>query len=195
MNDSDKKSNGWWLARLRTRSSHVNLAEQEKIQSGFIPSKYVAELDSIESEPWYFGNIKRMEAEKQLMLTDNQHGSFLIRISDGSNHAYSLSVRDNDSVKHYRIRWSDGSYYITKRVTFSSLCDLVDFYSKSASGLWVQLMKPCMKVDLPITEGLTHSFIKDFEIDRKLFVLERKIGKTFYSNWCYTKLCGILKKE
>ena len=182
MNDSDKKSNGWWLARLRTRSStHFNLAEQEQIQSGYVPSKYVAELDSIESEPWYFGYTKRMEAEKHLMLDDNEHGSYLIRISDGSNHAYSLSVRDNDSVKHYRIRWADGSYYITKRATFSSLSELVEYYSKSASGLWVQLMKPCKKNDLPITEGLTHSFIKDFEIDRNLFILERKIGNFNHS--------------
>lgn len=139
----------------------------------------MAELDSVESEAWYFGNTKRMEAEKQLMLDTNSHGSFLIRISDGSNHAYSLSVRDNNSVKHYRIRRSDedGAYFITKRVTFPKLNDLVTYYSKKPDGLWVQLMKPCVKLDQPITEGLTHSFIKDFEVDRKLFVLERKIGQ------------------
>ena len=179
VNEQDKKSDGWWLARLRTATSTSSSASnQERIKCGYIPANYVAELDSVESEPWYFGNTKRMEAEKLLMLDHNQHGSYLIRISDGSNHAYSLSVRDNDSVKHYRIRRSDedGNYFITKRVTFVKLTALVDYYSKKPDGLWVQLMKPCVKIDQPITEGLTHSFIKDFEVDRKLFVLERKIG-------------------
>lgn len=182
VNESDKKSDGWWLARLRSSSatsSQSSTQGPDKIKCGYIPANYVAELDSVESEAWYFGNTKRMEAEKQLMLEVNNHGSFLIRISDGSNHAYSLSVRDNDSVKHYRIRRSDedGAYFITKRVTFPKLNDLVSYYSKKPDGLWVQLMKPCVKLDQPITEGLTHSFIKDFEVDRKLFVLERKIGQ------------------
>lgn len=182
VNESDKKSDGWWLARLRSSSatsSQSSTQGQDKIKCGYIPANYVAELDSVESEAWYFGNTKRMEAEKQLMLDTNSHGSFLIRISDGSNHAYSLSVRDNNSVKHYRIRRSDedGAYFITKRVTFPKLNDLVTYYSKKPDGLWVQLMKPCVKLDQPITEGLTHSFIKDFEVDRKLFVLERKIGQ------------------
>lgn len=181
VNDTDKKSDGWWLARLRSSSNTTaqSTTNQEKIKCGYIPANYVAELDSVESEAWYFGNTKRMEAEKQLMLSNNAHGSFLIRISDGSNHAYSLSVRDNESVKHYRIRRSeeDGNYFITKRVTFNKLCDLVGYYSKRPDGLWVQLMKPCIKTDQPITEGLTHSFIKDFEVDKKLFVLERKIGQ------------------
>lgn len=175
VNEQDKKSDGWWLARLRSNSNQSD----DKIKCGYIPAKYVAELDSLESEPWYFGNTKRMEAEKLLMLENNQHGSYLIRISDGSNHAYSLSVRDMDSVKHYRIRRSeeDGCYFITKRVTFENLSHLVSYYSKKPDGLWVQLMKPCVKIDQPITEGLTHSFIKDFEVDRKLFHLERKIGQ------------------
>lgn len=178
IDEQDKKSDGWWLARLRSNSNQFGQAD-DKIKSGFIPSQFVAELDSLESEPWYFGHTKRMEAEKLLMLDQNQNGSFLIRMSDGNNHAYSLSVRDGDSVKHYRIRRSeeDGLYYITKRVTFKSLSDLVKYYSTKPDGLWVQLMKPCAKIDQPITEGLTHSFIKDFEVDRKLFVLERKIGQ------------------
>lgn len=180
VNEKDKKSDGWWFARLRsTTTNQFNQSDDNNIKTGYIPANYVAELDSLESEPWYFGNTKRMEAEKLLLLVENQNGSYLIRISDGSNHAYSLSVRDGDSVKHYRIRRSeeDGSYFITKRAPFRNLTELVDYYSKKPDGLWVQLMKPCIKIDQPITEGLTHSFIKDFEVDRKLFSLERKIGQ------------------
>lgn len=48
VNEQDKKSDGWWLARLRSNSNQLD----DKIKCGYIPSKYVAELDSLESEPW-----------------------------------------------------------------------------------------------------------------------------------------------
>lgn len=54
-------------------------------------------------------------------------------ISSGS---YSLSVRDFDQnqgemVKHYKIRNMDnGGYYISPRVTFSSLHELVEYYTR-----------------------------------------------------------------
>lgn len=118
-----------------------------------------------------------MEAEKLLLLDQNTHGSYIIRISDSSNHAYSLSVRDNDAVKHYRIRMSEeGKYYITKRAPFETLSELVEYYSTKADGLSVKLMRPCDKSQ-PITEGLTHSFMNTYEVDRSLFRLERKIGQ------------------
>ena len=174
VDEQDKKKESWWKARKRSAESG-----SETILRGYIPANYVAELNSIESQSWYFANTKRMEAEKLLMLEHNTHGSFLIRISDGNQHAYSLSVRDNDSVKHYRIRRSedDGSYFITKRVQFNNLSDLVLHYSKKPDGLWVQLSKPCVKIDTPVTDGLTHTYVKDFEVDRNLFKLERKIGQ------------------
>ena len=53
---------------------------------------------------WYFGKIKRLEAEKKLLLGQNEHGSFLIRDSESRRNDFSLSVRDGDTVKHYRIR-------------------------------------------------------------------------------------------
>merc|ERR1719220_2153701 len=44
----------WWYARSKAT----------KLE-GYIPSNYVAQLKSIEAEPWYFGKIKRIEAEKE----------------------------------------------------------------------------------------------------------------------------------
>jgi len=42
---------------------------------------------------WYFGKIKRIEAEKKLLQADNEHGSFLIRDSESRHHDFSLSSR------------------------------------------------------------------------------------------------------
>ena len=53
---------------------------------------------------WYFGKSKRIEAEKKLLAPQNEHGTFLIRDSESRRNDYSLSVRDGDTVKHYRIR-------------------------------------------------------------------------------------------
>jgi len=42
---------------------------------------------------WYFGKIKRIEAEKKLLQPDNEHGSFLIRDSESRHHDFSLSSK------------------------------------------------------------------------------------------------------
>ena len=58
-----------------------------------------------------------------------------------------LLVRDNDSVKHYRIRQGeDGRYYIARRTTFNTLHELVNHYSKTSDGLCVNLRQPCVHV-------------------------------------------------
>ena len=40
---------------------------------------------------WYFRKIKRIEAEKKLLLPENEHGAFLIRDSESRQNDYSLS--------------------------------------------------------------------------------------------------------
>lgn len=40
---------------------------------------------------WYFRKIKRIEAEKKLLLPENDHGAFLIRDSESRHNDYSLS--------------------------------------------------------------------------------------------------------
>ena len=40
---------------------------------------------------WYFGKIKRIEAEKKLLSSDNEHGAYLIRDSESRRNDFSLS--------------------------------------------------------------------------------------------------------
>jgi hypothetical protein len=92
-----------------------------------------------------------MEAEKKLLLAQNEHGAYLIRDSESRRNDYSLSVRDGDTVKHYRIRQLDeGGFFIARRTTFRTLQELVDHYSRDADGLCVNLRKPCIQVRPPI---------------------------------------------
>ncbi|XP_037962358.1 tyrosine-protein kinase Src42A isoform X4 [Plutella xylostella] len=156
----------WWLARSKKTK-----------QEGYIPSNYVARLQSIEAEPWYFRKIKRIEAEKKLLLPENEHGAFLIRDSESRHNDFSLSVRDGDTVKHYRIRQLDeGGFFIARRTTFRTLQELVEHYSQDADGLCVSLNKACVQVEKPVTEGLSHRTRDQWEIDRSSLKFVRKLG-------------------
>merc|ERR1712088_753128 len=157
----------WWFARRKATK-----------QEGYIPSNYVAKLKSIEAEPWYFGKIKRMEAEKKLLMPQNEHGAYLIRDSESRRNDYSLSVRDGDTVKHYRIRPLDeGGFFIARRTTFRTLQELVDHYSRDADGLCVNLRKPCVQeADKPCTADLAHTTRDQWEIERQSLKLLRKLG-------------------
>ena len=64
-------------------------------------SNYVAKWKTIDAEPWYFGKIKCDEAEKELLSVQNEHGAFLIRVSESPRNAYSLSVRYGDTYGHH----------------------------------------------------------------------------------------------
>uniref|UniRef100_A0A6G1S765 Tyrosine-protein kinase n=1 Tax=Aceria tosichella TaxID=561515 RepID=A0A6G1S765_9ACAR len=162
----DNKHGDWWLAR----SKKTRL-------KGYIPSNYVAKLKSIEAEPWFFGKIKRVEAERKLLSSDNEHGSFLIRDSESRRDDYSLSVRDGDTVKHYRVRKLDeGGYFIARRTPFRNLKDLVKHYSQDADGLCVELRKPCVQFDEPTTRGLSYNTHDAWEIDKRSLTFIRELG-------------------
>ncbi|XP_072403212.1 tyrosine-protein kinase Src42A isoform X1 [Diabrotica undecimpunctata] len=129
------------------------------------------------SQLWYFRKIKRIEAEKKLLLPENEHGAFLIRDSESRHNDYSLSVRDGDTVKHYRIRQLDeGGFFIARRSTFRTLQELVVHYSNDADGLCVNLCKPCVQVEKPQPEGLSHRTRDQWEIERSSLKFIRKLG-------------------
>uniref|UniRef100_A0A8B9QEC2 non-specific protein-tyrosine kinase n=1 Tax=Apteryx owenii TaxID=8824 RepID=A0A8B9QEC2_APTOW len=60
----------WWEARSLSSGA-----------TGYIPSNYVAPVDSIQAEEWYFGKMGRKDAERQLLGHGNGRGTFLIRES------------------------------------------------------------------------------------------------------------------
>ena len=123
-------------------AKHINtnavISRGETKDRGYIPSNYIAKFRSLESFKWYYGKVKRTEAERTLVNPINEHGSYLIRDSESRNGEYSLSVRDGDRTKHYRIRRLDsGGYYIAKAVCFDTLPDLIQHYSLRSDGLFI----------------------------------------------------------
>uniref|UniRef100_A0A674CY18 Tyrosine-protein kinase n=2 Tax=Salmo trutta TaxID=8032 RepID=A0A674CY18_SALTR len=148
----------WWDARSLTTGGN-----------GYIPSNYVAPVDSIQAEDWYFGKLGRKDAERQLLFTGNPRGTYLIRESETTKGAFSLSIRDwddvkGDHVKHYKIRKLDsGGYYITTRAQFETLQQLVQHYS----GTWNGTTKVAVKTLKPGTMS-PESFLEEAQIMKKL---------------------------
>ncbi|XP_032981850.1 tyrosine-protein kinase Lyn isoform X1 [Rhinolophus ferrumequinum] len=156
----------WWKAKsLSTK------------REGFIPSNYVAKVNTLETEEWFFKDITRKDAERQLLAPGNSPGAFLIRESETLKGSYSLSVRDYDPVhgdviKHYKIRSLDnGGYYISPRITFPCISDMIKHYQKQSDGLCRRLEKAC------ISPKPQKPWDKDaWEIPRESIKLVKKLG-------------------
>jgi len=164
LNNSD---GDWWQAELWGSSNK---------KKGYIPSNYVAECQSIEAEEWFHGKIPRNKAER--IILNSPAGAFLIRESESKPGDYSLSVKDGDAVKHYRIRSLDdgGGYFIARRVTFNNLNEMVAHYMEGSDGLCTRLIKPALQADLPEIEGLSHKVKDQWEIPRDSIKLRKKLG-------------------
>lgn len=127
---------------------------------------------------WFHGKIKRIDAEKRVLAAGNPHGTFLVRDSESQPGNYSLTVRDGDSIKHYRVRKTDtGGYYIASRAMFGTLAELIQHYTRQCDGLASHLVKICPKSDSPITEGLSYNTKDHWEIPRSSIRLTKRLGQ------------------
>ncbi|XP_050001263.1 src-like-adapter isoform X1 [Alexandromys fortis] len=125
---------GWWKA--------ISLSTGRE---SYIPGMCVARV----YHGWLFEGLGRDKAEELLQLPDTKIGSFMIRESETKKGFYSLSVRHRQ-VKHYRIfRLPNNWYYISPRLTFQCLEDLVTHYSEVADGLCCVLTTPCLAQNTP----------------------------------------------
>ncbi|XP_075429853.1 GRB2-related adapter protein 2 isoform X1 [Ascaphus truei] len=112
---------------LKILSSDDNWYKAE-LQSceGYVPKNYV----DLQSPRWYCENISRAEAEGLLM--SRHFGSFIIRASQTAKGEFSISVRHEVDVQHFKVmRDSRGNYYLWTE-KFKSLNKLVEFYKTSS---------------------------------------------------------------
>ncbi|XP_004707697.1 tyrosine-protein kinase Blk isoform X2 [Echinops telfairi] len=159
------ESGDWWLARSLITG-----------REGYVPSNFVVRVETLEVEKWFFRSISRKDAERRLLAPINKAGSFLIRESETNMGSFALSMKDvtprGEVIKHYKIRALDqGGYYISPRITFPSLQDLVQHYSKKGDGLCQRLTLPC--VSLAPQDPWAQD---EWEIPRQSLKLVRKLG-------------------
>ncbi|CAH8603204.1 unnamed protein product [Schistosoma bovis] len=165
----DLSDSEWWLV-------------EHSGQVGYIPSSYLAQANSVEAEDWYFRSISRKDSERLLLLKGNIRGTFLVRASETTNGALSLSVRDTEqqrgeTVKHYKIKQSSetGDVYITTKQVFPDLKSLVIHYSNQADGLCCCLTRPCPRPP-PVPTDLSRLTRDQWEISRSSLKLIELLG-------------------
>lgn len=163
-----RKEEEWWWATLLDEAG-MALAE------GYVPHNYLAEKETVESEPWFFGRISRSEALHRLQAEGNKPGAFLIRVSEKPGVDYVLSVRDTQAVRHYKIWRRAGRLHLNQAVSFPSLPDLVDHHRAQSLSHGLRLTVPCWKHE---PEPLPQC--DDWERPREEFTLCRRLGSGYF---------------
>nr|KAG5705281.1 hypothetical protein BaRGS_010732 [Batillaria attramentaria] len=164
-------SGDWWLAKRQDGSK------------GYIPYNFVALENTIESMDWFFGTISRPESEQILRADSADVGSFLVRESLRHQGSFVLSVRaaedekEDKPVKHYMIRGNqDGVFYVSSKITFTSLDKLIEHYKVRVDGLVCRLTEPCPRPK-PVQQDLSKETEDMWEIDRSTLKFgEKPIG-------------------
>ncbi|VDM74681.1 unnamed protein product [Strongylus vulgaris] len=87
---------------------------------GFVPSNYIRMHDS----PWYLGKISRLDAEILLKRQGTRDGNFLVRQCESSPGDFSISVKFEDTIQHFKVLRDNNGKYFLWSVKFKSLNEL-----------------------------------------------------------------------
>ncbi|XP_019907430.2 protein-tyrosine kinase 6b [Esox lucius] len=168
------RSGDWWTARKIDKNGRV-------LATGIVPFNYLARGESLEAQPWYFGKMNRFEALGHLMSPENQDGAFLIRLSEKDSVGYVLSVKDKKKAKHFKICETKGKYNINQTHSFSSLIDLVEFYTTQSLGTVECLGKACIRKE-PVPQDLSHSTVDEWELPKEEFTVGEQLGSGYFAD-------------
>ncbi|KAL3118978.1 hypothetical protein niasHT_003761 [Heterodera trifolii] len=171
---------------LGSSSSSLASSSSQYGQIGWVPSLYIAPANSLDKHSWYHGKVTRAEAEQ--LLGSGINGSFLVRESETNPGQFSISLRHEGRVYHYRISF-DANFrlFITESAKFKSLGELVHHHSMSASGLICTLMYPVNKrptVGQPnsLLFSPSHAQPDEWEVDRTEITMNNKLGMGQYGD-------------
>ncbi|KAJ1357460.1 hypothetical protein KIN20_015617 [Parelaphostrongylus tenuis] len=176
------KAGEWCEARL-SATHRSDLSSQKRIgQIGWVPSSYIAPVNSLDRHSWYHGKVSRSESE--YILGCGINGSFLVRESETSVGQYSISVRNDGRVYHYRINFdANDRLYITQDAKFKTLGELIHHHSVQADGLICNLMFPAPKKDCPpCVFSLSPTQPDEWEVERTEIVMHNKLGGGQYGD-------------
>ncbi|XP_055741063.1 growth factor receptor-bound protein 2-like [Salvelinus fontinalis] len=95
-------------------------------QEGFVPQNYIER----QTPSWFKETASRSSAEELLM--SREVGGFLIRGSQSSPGEFSISVRHEFDVQHFKVMKDSKGHYFLWSEKFTSLNKLVDFYKNTS---------------------------------------------------------------
>uniref|UniRef100_A0A1A7X3K0 Osteoclast-stimulating factor 1 n=1 Tax=Iconisemion striatum TaxID=60296 RepID=A0A1A7X3K0_9TELE len=95
-------------------------------QEGFIPKNYI----DLQHPGWFREDISRGAAEEQ--LRNKPLGDFLIRGSQSSPGEFSISVKHENDVQHFKVMRDNKGQYFLWSEKFTSINKLVEFYKTTS---------------------------------------------------------------
>lgn len=91
-------------------------------QEGFVPQNYI----EVQTPKWFQENASRNNAEE--LLKNKDVGDFVIRGCQSSPGDFSISVRHESDVQHFKVMRDNKGQYFLWSEKFTSLNKLVEFY-------------------------------------------------------------------
>ncbi|XP_026180326.1 GRB2-related adapter protein 2a [Mastacembelus armatus] len=95
-------------------------------QEGYIPQNYI----EMQTPRWFQENASRSAAEE--LLRNKDVGDFVIRGSQSSPGDFSISVKHESDVQHFKVMRDNKGQYFLWSEKFTSLNKLVEFYKTSS---------------------------------------------------------------
>ncbi|XP_059214220.1 tyrosine-protein kinase SYK [Centropristis striata] len=100
--------------------------------------------DTVNTLPFFYGNITREEAEDYLRQAGSSNGLYLLRQSRNYLGGFALSVLYSSRCYHYTIeREPNETYAIAGGKSHRTPVDVIDYHSQEMDGLVCLLKKPC----------------------------------------------------
>ncbi|XP_052760233.1 growth factor receptor-bound protein 2-like isoform X4 [Mya arenaria] len=103
-------------------------------REGYIPNNYI----DLKPHDWFYGRMKRNEAE-ELLLQKNHNGqfihpdgAFLVRNSESAPGDFSMSVKFQDGVQHFKILRDGAGKYFLWVVKFNSINELIEYHRRAS---------------------------------------------------------------
>ncbi|XP_052396378.1 protein-tyrosine kinase 6b [Carassius gibelio] len=166
-------SGDWWSAK--------KIDSYGRVATGFVPFNYLARAESVESQPWFFGKMSRIEALRHLMSAENDNGSFLVRISETDIMSFVLSVKSQAKAKHFKIYHNSGHFYVDPSPQFASVLEVVEYYQTHPLSTSDLLREPCIR-KRPQLQDLSPSTVDEWELPKDQFTLEKMLGSGHFAD-------------
>uniref|UniRef100_A0A8C9SJI6 Osteoclast-stimulating factor 1 n=1 Tax=Scleropages formosus TaxID=113540 RepID=A0A8C9SJI6_SCLFO len=142
---------------------------------GFVPRNYI----NIRLPSWYQENATRHSAEETLM--SQEVGAFLIRGSQSSPGDFSISVRHEGDVQHFKVMKDNKGHYYLWSEKFTSLNKMVEYYKTTSITKQkhisprVKLWNLCLHLAVHRKPPYTHRY----GLQHKLAVCVRVCARAF----------------
>jgi growth factor receptor-binding protein 2 len=96
-------------------------------KEGYVPSNYIKMRD----HRWFLSKITRTDSEV-LLHKQTQDGAFLVRESETSPRDFSLSVRFQNDIQHFKVLRDNAGAYFLWVMKFPSLNELINYHRTSS---------------------------------------------------------------